>query len=830
MKTLIRHGGIGVLLLFCWLSDATAQSALDRIAKIVITNIGPAAVSEDLVRANIHVKVGDPYVRTSVDEDVKNLYATGYFQNIQVADQLGDDGIVVTYLLEGKLTLTSIKFEGNSKYSNSKLLKKVTSKPSEPLDERKLFSDCQTIEEMYQKAGYPHTDVKYVFNNYDENAGRSGVTFQITEGLKIRVVDVVFNGAHAFSQRKLRWTIKTRRHWMWSWITRGGIYKEDQLEDDKDKLADFYQGKGYIDFELTNVVITNLTPRRMKIEFDIYEGTQYRVGSVTFTGTNALFPPEQLTAWLKMRHEQLHSKTNIGVHGLEADTGLTFTPQAMDDDRQSIEDFYGAKGYIDVKEGPNLEVKRIPNTETGTMDIEYAITAGQQSHIERIIIKGNVKTKDKVIRRELSVSPGDVFDMVRVRTSKERLEGLGFFEKVDTEPEPRPDIPDHKDLIVGVDEKSTGQFSFGAGYNTVDSLLGFVEVSQVNFDLFNPPYFTGGGQKFRLKVQLGLVEQDEEVSFVEPWFLNRKLTLSIDLYHSLYQFQSLNNLYNQSDTGAKVGLTRALGSDYLIGGLNYTVETIGIIDVNTNAPNTILHDSGYTFLNRVGASLAYDTRNSYQLANKGQRTELDAQVVDGSREYYKLEAKSEWDFKGLFPGHVLELLGKMGVASGLDGQDVPFFDRYYLGGEYDMRGYDYRAVGPREVTQDGTEYEPIGGDTYWLGSAEYSIPTGIPRLRLAVFYDIGNVIAGPYSFGSTTIHGKEPFPGSVGFPPLPFSTYVATDAGRTGYYSDNYGFGLRLDIPQIGPLRLDYGIPLHHDSFSDSSGKFQFNVGFSRPF
>jgi outer membrane protein insertion porin family len=822
MKFLFRHGGLWLLLLCSWLPAASGQSSLDRVAKIIVTNVGPPAVSEDLVRANIHVKVGDPYVRTSVDEDVRNLYATGYFFNIQVLDQLGDGGVILTYILQGKLRLTNIKFEGNTKYSDQKLLRKVTSKIGEPLDERKLFSDGQEIEKMYQKSGYPHTTVKYVLNNVDENAGRAGVTFEIKESPKIKIVAVDFTGAQAFPQKKLRHVIKTRRHWFFSWITRSGVFKEEQFDDDKEKLADFYRSAGYIDFEIRDVKITNPTPRTMKIEFVINEGNLYKVGAVTFKGTNALFSTEQLISGLKKQHEQNRSKAKIGGHGLEADVGLTFKPQALEHDIQAIEDFYGARGYIDVKQGPNLRVNRIPNTETGTMDIQYEINAGEKSYIEKIEIKGNAKTKDKVIRRELAVSPGEVFDMVRVRLSKERLEGLQFFEKVDTKIEPTV-VPNRKNLIVGVDEKSTGQFTFGAGFNTVDSVLGFAEVSQSNFDLFKPPYFTGGGQKFRLRVQLGTQRQDYLASFVEPWFLNRKLQLSVDLFHSVYNFQSLDNLYNETHTGARFGLTRALGSDFLIGSIGYTLENIGIVDVSPNAPNTILRDAGNTLLNRFNTSISYDTRNSTMLSNKGQRSELLAELTTGDRSYVRLGAKTTWYFKGLAQGHVLEVGGKIGVIQKLSSQDAPFFDRFYLGGQSDLRGFDYRAVGPREVTQDGVSFEPIGGDTYWFGSVEYSVPI-ISRLRFAVFYDIGNVSASPFSFSGTPVFGKA----AIVTPVVPvFNSFLA---GNTGIYSDNWGFGVRIDLGQLGPLRLDYGIPLKHDQFSSSSGKFQFSAGFSRPF
>jgi outer membrane protein insertion porin family len=824
MKSRMRHGGLWVLLLFCWVPAALAQSDFEKVSKIVVTNIGPVVASDDMVRANIHVKVGDPYVRASVDDDVRNLYGTGLFWNIRVADQLGDGGVILTYILEGKPRLTNIKFEGNTRYSNTKLLKKVSSKIGEPLDERKLFTDSLDIETMYQKAGYPHTTVKYVLNNVDAAAGKAGVTFQIQEGFKIKIIEVDFIGAKAFPQSKLRRVVKTRRHWMFSWLTRSGVFKQDQFEDDQEKLADFYRNEGYIDFELLNTNFVYPTPRRMKVDFVINEGTQYRVGTVAFKGTNMLWTPDEIAKDLKAQHDANRVKTKIGEHGLEDDAGMIFKPQALEHDIKAIEDLYGSKGYIDVKEGPNLRVTRIPNTESGTMDIEYAIDSGQKSYIHKIEIRGNSKTKDKVIRRELSVAPGEVFNMVRVERSKERLQNMGFFDRVDTRVESDPTLePWRKDLIVAVDEKSTGQFSFGAGFNTVDGLLGFAEVSQANFDLFKPPYFTGGGQKFRIRVQLGTQRQDYLVSFVEPWFLNRKLTLSVDLYHSVEDFVSLNNLYNYTTTGARFGLTRALGSDFLIGGVSYTIEDIGIIDVNSNAPNTILNDSGYTLLQRFGTSLAYDTRNNTTLPNKGQRTELLGQIAVGSRTFWKAEFGTSWYFKGGIPGSVLELGGRFRVAERISGQDVPFFDRYYLGGQYDLRGYDYRGVGPREVVQDGGAYEPIGGDTSWFGSAEYSIPMGIPHLRFALFYDIGNVSSRPFSFGGIDVVGK------TARTPIPEPQFNLFDAGYTGRYSDNYGFGIRLDLP-IGPLRLDYGIPIHHDPFNSSSGKFQFGVGFTRPF
>jgi len=398
-----------------------------------------------------------------------------------------------------------------------------------------------------------------------------------------------------------------------------------------------------------------------------------------------------------------------------------------------------------------------------------------------------------------------------VKNSKLRLEGLQYFEKVDARPEPT-DIPNRKNLVIGVEEKSTGNVSLGAGFSSVDSVVGYVEFTQGNFDLANPPLFTGAGQKFRARVQVGTQRQDYTMSFVEPWFLGRKLSLGVDLYKRSLSYQSLQTLYNEDRTGAKISLTRALGSDFLIGSLSYTIEDVGIVNIDTNAPSFIKAEAGHSLLSKVGASLAFDTRNTVTLPNKGQRTELFAEFtggpLGGDKEFYKLELKSAWYFKGFMAGDVLEVAGRVGVADSLkSNEDVPFYERYYLGGLYSLRGFRYREIGPSEQLIGSTATEPAGGDTYWFATAEYSTPI-IERLRFAVFYDIGMV-----------------YPDSFSFTPDP-SRGVGYD---TGSYADNWGVGFRLNLP-IGPLRLDYGIPITSPPGLGGHGRFQFGVGYTREF
>jgi len=262
------------------------------VEKIEIKHVGPPAVSDDLVRANIHVKVGDPYNANATTDDIRTLKATGYFYNIQVTADRTDGGVKLAYVLQGQPVLSDIRFEGNRKYRTSKLVKKVKSKVGEPLDDYKIFTDAQEIKKLYEKAGYQQTKVE-ARQSINEQLGRATVTFEVKETPKVRIIDVQFVGAQAFSQRKLRKQLKTRRHWMFSWLTSSGRLKEEQFQEDKEKLKDFYWNEGYIDFEIKEVKLDLVSPKRMIIRFTVYEGRPYKVGSVEFKG-NAKFTAEQI--------------------------------------------------------------------------------------------------------------------------------------------------------------------------------------------------------------------------------------------------------------------------------------------------------------------------------------------------------------------------------------------------------------------------------------------------------------------------------------------------------------------------------------------------------
>ena len=796
-----------------------AQSAGPKIDRVDIKFVGPSSISEDFIRSNLKLKPGSTYIPGTTQDDVHSLYGTGQFYNIRVSvDQADNGGVVLTYTVQARPRITEIKIEGNKKLSDAKIKKKVTAKVGDPLDEQKLFTNVQEVRKLYENNGLSDTKVKYILN-IEEVTGHGTVIFHVDESPKVKIKDVEFLGAKAFPQKTLRGELKLQRRWMFSWITGSGFFKQDEFDGDRDILSDYYRNHGYLDFEVKDVKLDHPKPDAMVIKYFVAEGQQYKVGSVKFTGSK-IFSDAEITKGLRDIHDYEHLKSKLGPAGLPMDVGDVFTPDGLSKDTDAVQDFYGSKGYVDVAPGQALRVLRVPNVEKSTMDLEYAFEESQKNYVQKVEIRGNLKTKDKVIRRELAIAPGDVLDMVRVKISKQRLNGLQFFEKVDISPEPTdPPITGKKNLVINVDEQNTGNFSIGAGFSSVDALVGYAEVTQGNFDLFHPPYFTGGGQKARVKVQLGTKRQDYELEFVEPWFLDRKLTLDVKLYRHSLSFESPNNIYDETRTGAKVSLTRALGSDFLIGSVDYTIEDVGITlnslfhdrqgsfpnIIPRTAPNSILAEAGDQIYQRMGGSLAYDTRNSVQLPNHGQRSEITGEISAGDKTYYKLELHSSWYFPGLMKGHVIEAGGRLGFADALSGGDVPFYDRYYLGGLYSLRGFKFRNIAPREpfdVTAPNVPDEPIGGNSYWFGSVEYSVPIlekdSGPSLRFALFYDIGAVSADSYSV--------------------------------SGDYLDNWGFGIRLNIPRLGPLRLDYGIPISTDKFNSGGGKFQFGVGYTRDF
>ncbi len=784
----------GALLLFfavavmsscLWAQDAGDE---DIVRDIEVRFVGPETVNRSIIMANIQTAVGKPRSRDVIEQDVRNLINTGYFFDVRVLEEPVVDGVRIVFQVQGKATIKEIQIEGEKKFKDARLRKESSQKVGDSLDERKAHDDAQKMQDLYQKAGYPDAKVTYEVG-LDKDTGKAVLTFKVQEGERVLVKEIKFTGNKAYTEQRLCKLLKTRRHWWGSWLAGTGVLKEEDFNEDLDKIRDFYHSNGYIDMDIRGTRTQRVGRKWMVIYIDLFEGVQYKVGTVVIDG-NHLFPTTELEKHLKMT------------------TGKTFTPTGMSADQKALSDYYGARGYLDT----DVRTIRAPNVETGRIDMTYAIREGELTYIEKIEIRGNSKTKDKVIRRELAVHPGEIYDSVRVDRSVERLKNLGYFSKVEADPEPT-DVPNRKDLALNLEEQRTGSVNFGAGFSSVDSLIGFVEMTQGNFDLFNWPTFTGGGQKLRLRLQLGLKRQDEILSFVEPWFLDRKLSLGFDLFHHAANY--LSTEYNEQSTGASLSLEKAF-TEFLRGQIQYSIQYISISMDKSASPE--LQSQGNSYLrSSVSGTVTYDTRDSVFLTTHGTHTEVNAEVagseLGGNVNVYKLNLTSSVFFP-LPNQQVFELLGAARVVDAFGSTEangtnvietivngtgpkrsltrpvnpVPIFDRLFLGGANTLRGFAFRQVGPKDVND-----QPVGGNTSLNGTAEYSYPI-IERVRGAVFFDIGNVYPNAYEITASDLK---------------------SDAG----------IGLRLNLP-IGPLQLDYGYPIMTDSQTGRVGKFQFRVGY----
>ena len=758
------------------------------VREIHIDYIGPKTVAESVILSNMRTTVGEVYSATSVEEDVRNLYATGFFTNLAIKDEPLGDGVRVNVVVEPKPLVKEIVITGSSRIKQSRIKKEIKSKIGEPLSEQQISADTDKIKALYLDKGYNQAQVSYKIDT-NEEFGRSVVTFIINEGDRAFVTEVDFVGNDHLTTKELRKIMKTRKKNLLSFINKSGLFKEDDFRQDLENLRDYYQSKGYIDMEVKDVKYEYPGKGLMKVTISVFEGIQYTVGKVDFQG-NTVYTTQELRVYrgypiLRMSEGKVYSPRPY-VPEKKDPADYEYLP-TLEGDIKRMRDLYGTKGYIEM----DITPERQANVESGKIDILYHIVENSQSYVEQIIIQGNNRTKDKVIRRELAVSPGEIYDSVRADQSKKRLENLQYFEKVDISPQDT-NVPNRKNMVVTVEEKRTGSVTFGAGFSSVDSLLGFVEITQGNFDLFNFPYFTGGGEKFRVRLQYGLERQDVEIEFKEPWFLEQRLALGYDLFY--HNATYLSNYYNERNFGGSVSLSRAFGQ-FWSGSVTYTLQDFDLYDFASNSSPQLLMEQGYRTDSSITLGMSYDTRDSVLLSRRGVHADFSAEFAGGpllgQTNIYKFQADAQKYI--LLPYDlILTIAGATGVADYYgSSKEVPLFDRFFIGGSRSVRGFDNRDIGP----VDGNN-EPLGGDTMAYSNLELTFPI-IDRVRGAVFNDVGFLDARPFHYTDA-------------WPELNMAA----------------GVGLRLNLP-IGPLRLDYGIPYKDQGYNhNNTGKFSFDVGY----
>ena len=750
-------------------SDQPPAAPVLKVGTVTIKFVGTANVDEQVVRANMQIREGGEFDDNIIDRDYRALYRTGLFEYIQIKQEQVDAN-TFNFVVEvtPKYRVLAVRFEGNVKEKTSRLQKEVKTRPNFALDERQAKEDAEKLRDYYQKAGYNQVSVTDTIE-LDRVGGFGTVIFKIREGAKVKIANVLFVGNNHIKMATLRGEMETKKWWMFSWLTGSGRFKDDQFEDDLDKFRDYYREQGFLDVEIApeKVRFEYPTPAKLVLVIEVNEGRQYHIGEVTFSG-NKLYT----SALLKRVARQKG--------------GFVFTPSKIDKDRERLEDFYGKDGYLDTRVNP----QRKPNISTGNIDIEYRIDEGDKFNVESIVIEGNTKTKSTVILRELVLGPGDVFSTVLMKYSKLRLENTRFFDSVDVSPQ-ETNIPGRRNLRIAVREGRTGNLTFGAGFSSLERATLFAEVSQSNFDLFNRrSVFQGDGQKFRLRLQLGSLSSEAVLSFEEPWLFQRQLGLGVSIFRSSSDYNS--SFYSQIETGLELSLRKHL-FELVEGKVSYTYEVVDIQDVSSTASSVIQELAGGNALSKISFELLRDTRDKIINTTSGNYIQFDTAFAGGpfggNENYYSFEFRGS-TFLPLFrtQSQVLALLGRFGVIQSFGhSAEVPYSDRWFLGGPDHLRGFEYRDVGPKD-----TIGEPLGGKTYGFFSAEYSMDIVSP-IRFAIFYDAGFVNKGAYDF-------------------------------NPGTYNDNFGVGLRLQVAG-SPLSLDFGIPLTGTSANKKGNQFNFSFG-----
>jgi outer membrane protein insertion porin family len=733
------------------------------IRSIDVQYTGHQTVSKERILAQMRTRVGQPYSNQVVEQDIAALYKTGSIQNVRIFAQPEGDGVRVIVAVQTRAIMREIEIDGAERIKAKRLRKEIKLRLNQPVNEQQLEEARQKIIEVYQGRGFTDVSVQFRVDPIDEKRGTARVVFTVNEGVKGAVRAIHFEGNAHFSEKVLRKQMKTKGRTPIYFVDKSGRLDEVQLEQDLDKLREFYQDHGYIDVEVKSVRRERTEKGPMIITVVIFEGPQYHVRKLTVSGYQVA-REDKIRVLLKMKE------------------GSVYSPKQLRDDAKAVADAYGSGGYVDLVVLPEGEPAG-----PAQIDVHYKIEEGVRSFVNRINIEGNTRTKDKVIRREVLVAPGDVFNTVRVDITKKRLDNLGYFAKVETYPE-ETDIPGRKDLTILVQEKRTGSLSFGGGFSTVDKLVGFAELTQGNFDLFNWPSFTGGGQKFRLRLQYGTERKDFILALTEPYFLDRRLALSGQLFYTEANYLSAE--YDQRNYGFSTELRKPINS-YIYASLGYMLQDIDIFNVDPTASDFIQSQKGSSVESKIFGSVVFDSRDNVLLSHRGQRITFSPFIaggfLGGDTQVYALDLEGSQYFH-LPKDLILLINGEIATVSQWgNGADVPIYERLFLGGSNNLRGFPFREVGPQD-----SNGEPTGGKSMWRTTVELTFPL-IEKARGAIFYDTGFVNESEWSFGFN---------------------HIASDIG----------VGLRLDLP-IGPLRLDYGYPIQRDGYN-GGGHFNFNVGY----
>jgi outer membrane protein insertion porin family len=733
-----------------------------KISEVSIRYVGSKTVDEARLRNLMVTKAGTVYRAENLDNDIKTLFESGLIDDLKFLAEAAGEGVRVIAQVQTRPAINGVGFVGNTIFSEQKLARETKLKSGGTMSDAEILEARQNLEKYYQGHGYP--DV--IISHRTQETGQQGLAdliFVIDEGAKNEVRDIRFEGNSVFTSAELKKEMKTKEKGWFSWLTKSGRFESTTLDEDLDAVLDYYRSRGYLRVSSPGVRRDPVKDGRVDLVIEISEGDKYSVSGISF-GEMSVFKSEELYPSMTLNGGDAYSSTK------------------MREDIKTIRSFYGSRGYADAVVSPDIK-----DAGPNQVSIKYQITEGSRYRVGRVNIQGNSKTQDKVIRRELPLNPGDWFNTVELETTKARLKNLQYFSDVQANGSPAGN--GYRDINVLVEERNTGSVGVGVGFSSIDNVVGFLTLEQTNFDITNPWNFTGGGQRFGMNLRAGSERSEFTLSLVEPWFMDRKLSLGGELFYR--QSSYFSDEYDQTNVGASVFLRKPLSEKSSIK-LAYSLENI-TVDVDSGASAVFQDEDGDFVRSALTLSYLYDSRDSTITPRKGEKLDVSFAFagLGGDVETITLSTQGSkyWNLKW---DTILSLSGEVAFVDSING-DVPIFERMFLGGGRTLRGFEFRDIGG---DRDGPLGEVLGGQSLAFLNTEYTVPI-VETIRAAVFYDMGFVNSGSW------------------------------DIGPQDVYSD-VGFGIRIQLPiSPVPIALDYAVPVSSpDSAADQGGQFNFYMSY----
>ncbi|MBF0506639.1 MAG: outer membrane protein assembly factor BamA [Nitrospirae bacterium] len=752
VRSLMRNNCLILSLILVFLYAFPGLSWSDEPVVTSIEIKGVKRIEEGSVKAKISQKIGEPLSNEKTSEDIKTIFKMGYFDDVKVEIEPFESGLKVTYIVKEKPTIIKIDYQGNKEFKDDKLKEKITLTAGAISDINLINENTVKLRAFYEDEGYYLAHIVPIVRK--AGAGEVVLTYQIDEGQKVKIKEIKIEGNKALSSKQIKKVLKTKERWFLSFILGGGYYKKDDMKADIEQIRDLYYNNGYIKVTVAEPVLEISNDKKgMKIIIRVSEGDQFKVASVEITG-NAIYKEGELRKLINLT------------------PGKVFDKSVLTKDVTALSDKYSNTGYALVSVFPDL----IPDEDKKTVKVNYKINEGDKYTVGKISISGNTKTRDKVIRREIRLDEGDTFDASALKRSYEVLTNTQFFETVDISPKPRKDEK-NVDLDVNVKEKSTSSFSVGGGYSSIDGPVATASVMTSN--LF------GRGQSLKLSGELGGKDSVYELSFRDPWFLDKRLMLGVSIYKTYRIYPD----YENKTTGFSVSIGKAFW-EYYAATVAYTLELANIYNIQSGASPLITDQEGNRLTSAISPSLVRDTRDNYMDPSRGSRNTLSFSFagLGGDNAYAKGIVDSGWYFPA-FAKTTFAVRGRLGYATGEFGKEVPLYQRFYLGDINTIRGINFGDAGPRDINGNA-----IGGLKEIIINTEYIFPI-VPEYKFKglVFFDSGRA----YDTGETFLSD------------LKYTT----------------GFGIRWISP-MGPIRVEWGYNLNRKA-GEAGSKVGFTFGSS---